>query len=68
MTTTTRSNWMLYGAFRKRAIASATRLVPNADSPRMRFAAASLAGLLAVQRSTGADFALLVPGTRIQEL
>jgi short subunit dehydrogenase-like uncharacterized protein len=41
------------GTLRTCAIASSTWLAPNADSRRMRFAAAPLAELLAVQRSTG---------------
>jgi short subunit dehydrogenase-like uncharacterized protein len=41
------------GALRTRAIASSTWLAPHGDSPRMRFAAAPLAELLAVQRCTG---------------
>jgi short subunit dehydrogenase-like uncharacterized protein len=41
------------GTLRTRAIASSTWLAPNTDSSRMRFAAAPLAELLAVQRSTG---------------
>jgi saccharopine dehydrogenase (NAD+, L-lysine-forming) len=41
------------GALRTRAIASSTWLAPDAGSRRLRFAAAPMAELLAVQRSTG---------------
>jgi saccharopine dehydrogenase (NAD+, L-lysine-forming) len=41
------------GSLRKRALAFSTWCAPGADAPRMRFAAAPLAELLAVQRSTG---------------
>lgn len=41
------------GSLRKRALAFSTWRAPGADAPRMRFAAAPLAELLAVQRSTG---------------
>ena len=41
------------GSLRKRALAFSTWRAPGADAPRMRFAAATLAEQLAVQRSTG---------------
>jgi short subunit dehydrogenase-like uncharacterized protein len=41
------------GVLRRRAIASPTWCVPSADGHAMRFAAAPLAELVAVQRSTG---------------
>jgi short subunit dehydrogenase-like uncharacterized protein len=41
------------GALRKRAMAFSTWRTPGGDVPRMRFAAAPLAELVAVQRSTG---------------
>jgi short subunit dehydrogenase-like uncharacterized protein len=41
------------GSLRKRALAFSTWLGPGADLPRLRFAAAPLAELLAAQRSTG---------------
>jgi len=41
------------GALRRRALASSTWLAPDTGSRRMRFAAAPMAELLAVQRSTG---------------
>ena len=42
-----------HGALRKQAMASSTWLTPPSDLPRMRFAAAPLAEIVAAHRSTG---------------